>query len=48
VDELSDSSGLVTDQDGLRRRLAADGYLFFRGLLPEAEVRACRRSSRAR
>jgi Phytanoyl-CoA dioxygenase (PhyH) len=40
VDELSDSSGLVTDQDGLRRRLAADGYLFFRGLLPEAEVRA--------
>jgi len=24
VDELSDSSGLVTDQDGLRRRLAAD------------------------
>ena len=40
VDELADSAPLVNDQGGLRRRLADDGYLFFRGLLPEAEVRA--------
>src|SRR5580693_3930749 len=38
VDELSDSSHLVADPDGLRRRLAADGYLFFRGLLPEDDI----------
>ena len=38
VEELSDSSRLVTDPEGLRRRLAADGYLFFRGLLPEDEI----------
>jgi len=40
VDELVDSSDLINDQDGLRRRLADDGYLFFRGLLPAAQVRA--------
>jgi hypothetical protein len=40
VDELADSSGLVHDQDALRGRLAADGYLFFRGLLPAEQVRA--------
>ena len=40
VDELADSGGLVEDPDGLRRRLAADGYLFFRGLLPSGQVRA--------
>jgi len=33
VDELADSAHLVNDADGLRRRLADDGYLFFRGLL---------------
>jgi hypothetical protein len=40
VDELADSTSLLNDQGGLRRRLAGDGYLFFRGLLPAAEVRA--------
>jgi hypothetical protein len=39
MDELDDSAGLVGDQAGLRRRLAADGYLFFRGLLPAGPVR---------
>jgi hypothetical protein len=39
VDELADSSGLVHDHQALRGRLAADGYLFFRGLLPAGEVR---------
>jgi hypothetical protein len=40
VDELADSGGLIDDPDGLRRRLAADGYLFFRGLLPADQVLA--------
>jgi hypothetical protein len=40
VDELADSASLVDDQAGLRRRLADDGYLFFRGLLPAGEVTA--------
>ena len=40
MDELADSSGLAQDTGGLRQRLAADGYLFFRGLLPEDQVRA--------
>jgi hypothetical protein len=31
VDELADSSGLVHDPQALASRLAADGYLFFRG-----------------
>ncbi len=35
-----DSAGLVHDRDALRARLAADGYLFCRGLLPAPEVRA--------
>jgi hypothetical protein len=39
VEELADSAALVSDPDGLRRRLAEDGYLFFRGLLPAGEVR---------
>lgn len=39
VDELVDSSGLAGDRNALRGRLAADGYLFFRGLLPADEVR---------
>src|SRR5580658_2225388 len=39
MDELADSASLVNDPDGLRRRLADDGYLFFRGLLPAAEIR---------
>jgi len=40
VDELADSAPLRCDREGLRRRLAADGYLFFRGLLPAGQVRA--------
>jgi hypothetical protein len=40
VEELADSAALIGDPDGLRRRLAEDGYLFFRGLLPVGEVRA--------
>jgi len=40
VDELADSASLLNDHEGLRRRLAADGYLFFRGLLSAAQVRA--------
>ena len=40
VDELADSGGLIDDAAGLRRRLADDGYLFFRGLLPAAQVSA--------
>jgi Phytanoyl-CoA dioxygenase (PhyH) len=44
VQELADSAALVSDPDGLRGRLAADGYLFFRGLLPPAEVRAAGRA----
>jgi Phytanoyl-CoA dioxygenase (PhyH) len=40
VDELADSASLVNDPPGLRRRLADDGYLFLRGLLPVAEIRA--------
>jgi len=40
VDELTDSSGLAGDAVKLRQRLADDGYLFFRGLLPADQVRA--------
>jgi hypothetical protein len=40
VEELTDSGALAGDQDALRRRLAEDGYLFFRGLLPVPAVRA--------
>ncbi|HEY3953860.1 MAG TPA: phytanoyl-CoA dioxygenase family protein [Streptosporangiaceae bacterium] len=40
MDELADSTVLVLDREALRARLAADGYLFFRGLLPAREVRA--------
>jgi Phytanoyl-CoA dioxygenase (PhyH) len=40
VDELADSVALLRDAGALRRRLAEDGYLFFRGLLPVADVRA--------
>jgi Phytanoyl-CoA dioxygenase (PhyH) len=40
VDELADSTPLADDAEGLRRRLADDGYLFFRALLPADEIRA--------
>jgi hypothetical protein len=44
VDELADSRPLSDDAEGMRRRLAADGYLFFRGLLPAARIRASGRA----
>jgi hypothetical protein len=40
VDELADSRGLAGDPVALRARLAADGYVFLRGLLPAERVRA--------
>jgi hypothetical protein len=40
VEELSPAGGLLGDPDALRRRLADDGYLFFRGLLPAAQIHA--------
>jgi hypothetical protein len=40
VDELADSGGLASDPAALRARLAADGYVFLRGLLPPERVRA--------
>jgi hypothetical protein len=42
VDELADSSRFAGDQAVLRQRLAADGYLFFRGLLPAEQIAAAR------
>lgn len=39
MDELADSTALAGDPGALRTRLAADGYLFFRGLLPADVVR---------
>jgi hypothetical protein len=40
MQQLADSSGLIGDRDALRGRLAADGYLFLRGLLPPGTLRA--------
>jgi hypothetical protein len=40
VDELADSSPIAGDQAGLRQRLATDGYLYFRHLLPVEVVAA--------
>ena len=40
MDELADSRSLAADPAALRARLAADGYVFLRGLLPEDRVRA--------
>jgi Phytanoyl-CoA dioxygenase (PhyH) len=40
VDELRPADELLNDAEALRGRLAQDGYLFFRGLLPAAEVGA--------
>jgi hypothetical protein len=48
VDELADSASLVDNPGGLRRRLADDGYLFFRGLLPASEVEAAGQTVLAR
>ena len=40
MDQLADSSGLAGEPAVLAARLAADGYLFFRGLLPPGRMRA--------
>ena len=48
MDELADFASLVGDPAGLRRRLAGDGYLFFRGLLPADEIRAAGQAVLAR
>jgi hypothetical protein len=40
VDELTDSRSLAGDPGALKARLAADGYVFLRGLLPAEPVRA--------
>ena len=47
VDELSPANALLGDAEALRRRLARDGYLFFRGLLPAEQTRAAADSVRA-
>ncbi len=44
MDELADSSPIAGDQAALRHRFAADGYLFFRGLLPADQVSAAGRA----
>jgi hypothetical protein len=46
VDELADSAALLGDAGALGRRLAEDGYLFFRGLMPAAQVQAAAGPSR--
>src|ERR1700722_13752480 len=40
MDGAADSGGLAGDPAALRARLAADGYVFLRGLLPADPVRA--------
>ena len=40
MDELTESRSLAGDPVALRARLAADGYVFLRGLLPAERVRA--------
>jgi hypothetical protein len=40
MDELTSSNALLGDPAALRQRLAEDGYLFFCGLLPAAEMHA--------
>ena len=47
VDELSSANALLSDAGALRQRLAEDGYLFFRGLLPGADVGAAADGVRA-
>jgi len=44
---LVDSGAHVGDTETLRARLGVDGYLFFRGLLPRAEVEAAGAAVRA-
>jgi ectoine hydroxylase-related dioxygenase (phytanoyl-CoA dioxygenase family) len=48
IAKLADSSSLLGDPTRLRRRLAEDGYLFLRGALDAAAVRAARAEVLAR
>ncbi len=48
MDELADSRHLSGDPEALRARLAADGYVFLRGLLPAGRVRAVGEMAAAR
>jgi hypothetical protein len=47
VRELADSMAIRADRAALRHRLVQDGYVFFRGLLPPADVTAAYDSVRA-
>ena len=47
MDELSSANALLSDAGALRQRLAQDGYLFFRGLVPGADVGAAADGVRA-
>ena len=47
VDELSPANALLGDAGALHQRLAQDGYLFFRGLVPGAEMGAAADGVRA-
>ncbi len=40
---FQEHNALLDDPEGLRRQMAADGFLFFRGLLPADEIVALRR-----
>ena len=41
--ELREHNALLDDPQAMRRQMATDGYLFFRGLLPADEIAALRR-----
>jgi len=41
--DFTDSTGIIADGPALAARMAQDGYLFFRGLLPRDEVAEVRR-----
>ncbi len=43
MEPFLDSTDIAEDSDSLRERAARDGYLFFRGLLPEKALREARR-----
>ena len=41
--ELQEHNALLDDPPALRRQMATDGFLFFRGLVPADEIVALRR-----
>ena len=45
VERLVDCSDVLGNRERLRARAADNGYLFFPGLLPAAEVLAARRAA---